>query len=229
MHAFTQIYTSSLHCFSCTFASDPVQHIQEVKSCVLSNDNAFMYGSEDLCCVLHWPLPPLPQWTEPTSTLSYSISIKLFFLLALLVSSNSVWPLLVLFSDISPSLTLTLSFSPSPYLYSQGVSDSSISFYTNLSAPTVAQATHHCHGNPGGLEEEEWCVCVWEGGGDRRERKIRKSGREKERKRVTHLFSLSDKEVAVLLIFVPLQLYQHRISRCLPLRVNNTDPVHLVA
>ncbi|GAA6078473.1 uncharacterized [Tachysurus ichikawai] len=48
---------------------------KEVKSCVLSNDDVSMYGSEDSCCVLHWPLPHFPQ---PRNTGCYSTSIKLF-------------------------------------------------------------------------------------------------------------------------------------------------------
>lgn len=46
------------------------------------------------------------------------------------------------------SLYLSLSI---PTVCSLGCLDRCISFYTNLSALTVAVATHHCHGNPDGL------------------------------------------------------------------------------
>lgn len=49
-----------------------------------------------------------------------------------------------------PSLSLYLSLSI-PTVCSSGCLDRCISFYTNLSALTVAVATHHCHGNPDGL------------------------------------------------------------------------------
>lgn len=109
--------------------------------------------------------------------------------------------------------------SPSiPTVCSLGCSDRCISFYTNLSALTVAVATHHCHGN---LDEL---------GGGKAGPNAKKYERERQQRveKVTSLFSLNDKGGTRLLISHPLPVYQHKISGRHLLWVNSKGPVHLL-
>lgn len=83
------------------------------------------------------------------STLSahYTLSDVSYLPLHLFSLSSSVF-----YNQLAPQHTFLISLSLSVLTVCSLVcSDRCISFYTNLSALTVAVVTHHCHGNPDGL------------------------------------------------------------------------------
>lgn len=94
------------------------------------------------CALRFSPLQKGPHY--PFSDVSY-LPLHLFFCLLFCI----LQPLAPSYPQHPPPL-LFLLFSI-PTVCSLGCSDRCISFYTNLSALTVAVATHHCHGNPDGL------------------------------------------------------------------------------
>lgn len=157
------------------------------------------------------------------STLSahYPLSDVSYLPLHLFSLSSSVFN-----NQLAPQHTSLISLSLSILTVCSVVcSDRCISFYTNLSALTVAVATHHCHGNPDGLGGGR-------GWGEAEQDRMQRNMKERDRQRVEKvgsLFSLNDKEGTRLLINVPLPVYQHKISGRHLLRVNSKGTVHLLA
>ncbi len=159
------------------------------------------------------------------STLSahYPLSDVSYLPLHLFSLSSSVF-----YNQLAPQHTSLIFLSLSILTVCSVVcSDCCISFYTNLSALTVAVVTHHCHGNPNGLGGGRgWGEAMQ----DRMQRHMKERERQAESGESRQSFLIKRyKEGTRLLINVPMPVYQHKISGRHLLRVNSKGTVHLLA